>query len=540
MEMARKDKDKWEFGDFQTPLPLAEAAMAMLRRSGIKPKTIIEPTCGKGAFLLAAIHLFPDTTRFVGVDINKQYLQELQHHASSSGRQDSIQILHGDFFFFDWHALLCDLPQPILIVGNPPWVTSSELGMLESGNIPKKSNFQERRGYDAITGKSNFDISEWMLLQHLEWLNNRRGIIALLCKTAVARKVLSYAWRYHLAITGAKIFLIDAQKHFGASVDACFLVIDMLEGAESPDCAVYTDINSTQSSQRIGYHDGIVLSNVDFYQRWCHLNGKDSAYIWRSGIKHDCSKVMELEPEGDKYRNGIGELISLEDEYIYPLLKSSDIGNGQIRYGRKCMLVTQRFIGEDTSLIKREAPKTWRYLGAHEEMLEKRASSIYRNRPKYSIFGVGDYSFSSWKVAISGFYKRLSFKLIEPYHEKAVVLDDTSYFLPCWSKAEAHFVLSLLNSEPAKEFFESMIFWADKRPITIELLKRLDLHALSVELGCEVEYLGFARRRKDKECEEIQGQLSFGIAEQKASYSAAPDKVSKKPLQRIRHKAVRR
>lgn len=538
--MARKEKDKWEFGDFQTPLPLAEAAMAVLRRFGISPKAILEPTCGKGAFLLAAIHTFPEVTCFIGVDINKKYLKELQHQVSSSERRDAIQLLHGDFFFFDWHALLHDLPQPVLIVGNPPWVTSSELGMLESENIPKKSNFQERRGYDAITGKSNFDISEWMLLQHLDWLNNRRGVIALLCKTAVARKTLSHAWRHQLAITGANMFLIDAQKHFGASVDACFLVIDMSGETHSSDCAVYNDLNSDQPSQGIGYHDGMVLSNVDYYQRWRRLNGSDAAYVWRSGIKHDCSKVMELNPEGGKYRNGLGELVSLEDGYVYPLLKSSDIGNGQIRYGRKCMLVTQKYIGEDTTPIKRAAPKTWRYLETHEEMLGKRASSIYRNRPKYSIFGVGDYSFSGWKVAISGFYKRLSFKLIEPLQGKVVVLDDTSYFLPCWSKSEAHFVSNLLNSEPAKQFFESMIFWADKRPITIEILKRLDLHALSVELGCEGEYLTFARRRKDKECEEVQGQLSFGIAERKASYSASHSKASNKSLQRTRNKAARR
>jgi SAM-dependent methyltransferase len=253
--MARKDKDKWEYGDFQTPLPLAEAAMAALRRFGISPKAILEPTCGKGAFLLAAIHTFPEVARFIGVDINKGYLQELRHQVSSSERRDAIQLLHGDFFFFDWHVLLRDLPEPVLIVGNPPWVTSSELGMLESGNLPNKSNFQERRGYDAITGKSNFDISEWMLLQQLDLLKNRRGVIALLCKTAVARKALFHAWKYHLAITGAKIFLIDAQKHFDASVDACFLVINMLGGINSSDCAVYEDLNSGQPSQSIGYLD---------------------------------------------------------------------------------------------------------------------------------------------------------------------------------------------------------------------------------------------------------------------------------------------
>jgi len=526
--MAKKEKNKWQYGDFQTPLPLAEAALAALRRLGIGPKSVLEPTCGKGAFLLAAIHNFPEAIRFIGADINEHYLEELRGQLSSAETRETIQLLQGDFFLLDWQALVRDLAEPVLIVGNPPWVTCSELCMLESGNLPTKSNFLKRRGYDAITGKSNFDISEWMLLQHLDWLKNRRGVIALLCKTAVARKVLFRAWSCQLAITRAFMFLIDAQKYFGASVDACFLVISMLGGSNSSDCDVYDDFNATQPSQSMGFHDGFVIANVDHYQKWCHLNGNDKAYQWRSGIKHDCSKVMELESVGGKYRNGLGELVSLEDTYIYPMLKSSDIGNYQVRYGRKYMLVTQKHVGEDTASIKAAAPRTWNYLEAHREMLDKRASSIYRNRPRYSIFGVGDYSFAPWKVAISGFYKRLSFKLIAPYHGKSVVLDDTTYFLPCWSDSEAHFVYNLLNSQAAREFFDSMIFWTDKRPVTLEILKRLDMHALSVELGCETDYLNLVRRRKEQEHIVVHGQTSFNFTERRPECSTRGSKVSDK------------
>jgi hypothetical protein len=310
--------------------------------------------------------------------------------------------------------------------------------------------------------------------------------------------VLFHVWKNKLPVSDAKIFLIDALKHFNASVDACFLVIDMAVDAGSSDCAVFTGLGLEEPAHSIGYYDDTVLSNVEYYRRWRHLNGKDPAYTWRSGIKHDCAKVMELESGGNKYRNGMGELVDLEDVYVYPMLKSSDIANGQIRYGRKFMLVTQKHVGEDTAPIERTAPKTWRYLEAHREFLDKRASSIYRNRPRYSIFGVGEYSFSDWKVAVSGFYKNLSFKLIGPYREKAVVLDDTGCFLPCGSKEEAQFVLGLLDSGPAQEFLESMIFWTDKRPITIEILKRLDMHALSVELGRETRYLQFAHCRNGK------------------------------------------
>ena len=117
--------------------------------------------------------------------------------------------------------------------------------------------------------------------------------------------------------------------------------------------------------------------------------------------------------------------------------------------------------------------------------MNKRASSIYRKRPAFSIFGVGDYSFAPWKVAISGFYKRLKFLVVGPFRGKPVVLDDTSYFLPCQTNGEALYLASLLNSSAARSFYSAFVFWDSKRPITAELLRRLDLRRLAKELGSE-------------------------------------------------------
>ena len=507
--MPRKSKTKWEFGDFQTPESLASQAISVLVNMGIAPQSIIEPTCGKGSFLIAASQKFATFKRLVGADLNSKYLAELELTLSQLGLGDKATLISGDFFSLDWPKILDLLPEPILVVGNPPWVTSSELGALGSLNVPKKSNFQKQRGYDAKTGKSNFDISEWMLLKNLDWLHHRKGAIAVLCKTAVARKVLFHAWRAESRISQAKIFRIDAQRQFGASVDACFLIIEVTHNDASRDCLVYDSLSDSKPSTTIGYHDEIILADVKQYRRWQHLKGNDPAYIWRSGIKHDCSKVMEIEKYGDRYKNGLGELVALEDDYVYPLLKSSDIGNSPIRYGRKYMLVTQRYVGEQTSVIRNVAPRTWQYLESHDEAFGRRGSSIYRDRPKYSIFGVGPYSFSPWKIAISGFYDDLRFQIVGPTKDKTIVFDDTVYFLSCWSESEARFIGDLLNSKPAKEFYGSMIFWRDKRPVTIEILKRLDLRTLSVEMDCQAEFERFAELRSVSEKKATQNQLAL-------------------------------
>ena len=41
----------------------------------------------------------------------------------------------------------------------------------------------------------------------------------------------------------------------------------------------------------------------------------------------------------------------------------------------------------------------------------------------------------------------------------------------------------MLESDVAKAFLGSLIFWDAKRPVTADLLGRLDLGALSAELG---------------------------------------------------------
>jgi len=79
-------------------------------------------------------------------------------------------------------------------------------------NIPEKSNFLGMNGFDAISGKSNFDISEWMFLEILRWLSFRGGDIALLVKTSVARKIMAHAEREKIPAANSQIIRIDAKK----------------------------------------------------------------------------------------------------------------------------------------------------------------------------------------------------------------------------------------------------------------------------------------------------------------------------------------
>ena len=484
-----KTKEKTEYGDWQTPTNLAQKICSLLASQGFKPESVIEPTCGKGSFLIAALKSFPTIKHAIGIEINKSHIKTATETLSNTKPSCKIELIQADFFKFDWNKITSSLAEPILIIGNPPWVTNSKLTALGSANLPRKSNFQNHRGIDAITGKSNFDISEWMLSQMLDWIENRRAVIAMLCKTAIARKVLVKAWQNNHKIKTSGIYNIDASAHFGAAVDASLVVIPSAIHSQNTNCRIFDSLNQKRPSNIIGYQDNLLVSNVAVFEQHKHLINKGKPrFIWRSGVKHDCSRVMELkEVQKGLYRNGFGEIVELEEDFLYPMLKSSDLAKGPPFNFTKKMLITQRYVGENTGYIKNTAPKTWRYLNVHSESLDNRASTIYCNQPRFSVFGVGDYSFAEWKVAISGFYKSLNFSVVGPLEEKPVVLDDTCYFIGRRNKDEAYCLAEILNSKVAREFFSSLIFWDSKRPITTGLLNRLDITALAQELNLNTE-----------------------------------------------------
>jgi len=470
---------KKEFGDFQTPYELAAQVAECVGSLGFAPKSILEPTCGKGNILFAACEEFPDAEMGLGVEISAEYF-DLATSRFLPRRGPEVRIVNANFFDADWSAHLDELPDPLLVIGNPPWVTNSELGLLGSENLPVKSNFQKLSGFDAKTGKSNFDISEWMLSRMAELLAGRNAVMAMLCKTAVARKIIKYVWKNNIDISLASLFRIDTQEHFAAAVDACLMVLKFGEPA-CHEASVYNSLTAIEPEQVMGYKNGELIASIKGFDSLEHLQSFSKGH-WRSGVKHDCSKVMELRREDGVLLNGFDEQVDIEPDYLFPLLKSSDLSKENIPDPRRWVIVTQRRVGEDTTQIQVKAPRTWEYLMRYAQILDGRKSSIYAGRARFAVFGIGDYSYASWKVAISGFYKSLSFQVVCPYEGKPVMLDDTCYSLPFDSFEEAKHVADLLNSPTAQMFLSSLVFWDAKRPVTVDLLNSLDIPSLELFL----------------------------------------------------------
>ena len=470
--------DRREYGDFQTneSLTVQVAEYAFSKFADIE--FVLEPTCGKGNFILASLKQSNSFKKIVGVEIYQPYVWETKFKIltcflnNSEISKPEIDIIHGNAFEFSYEDLAKTTKQlKTLIIGNPPWVTNSELGSIDSKNLTKKSNFKNHKGFEAITGKGNFDIGEYISLIMLKCFENHKGIFAFLIKNSVVKNLIQDQKRNGYRINQSEKLNINSKKEFNVSVNACLFLTHL---NNNPDftCKEF-DFYSRDYLTTFGWYKDKFVYSVEDYDKSSIVDGK-SIFTWRSGVKHDCSKIMDLEQANDHFTNGLGEEFNLEKKLIYGLLKSSDLKDDKTNTFRKLTIITQNKIGQDTKYIQDKFPLTHQYLSLHKEFFDRRKSSIYKDKPDFSIFGIGDYSFANHKVAISGLYKSTHFTLVSTNNSKPIMLDDTCYFIGFDQLKMAEIAHYLVNADLVQRFLKSIIFSDSKRSINKDTLMRID------------------------------------------------------------------
>lgn len=483
-----EEPDRAEYGDFQTNSDLANKVTLHLASKNISPEVVIEPTCGKGNFIIASLRNFKNIKNVFGVEIYKPYVWETKFNivdfflSNPKSHKPKISIVHCNVFDFDFKTIAKEhSTNDILVIGNPPWVTNSKLGSLNSTNLPKKTNFKNHSGLDAMTGKGNFDIAEFITLTMIETFQNMKGNLLLLLKNSVIKNIVFDQNKNRYKISTIEKHCIDSKKEFNVSVEAA-LFYCKLNSLPTFDCTEFDFYNNQTSQLEFGWLNDKFVSNIDTYIHTKEIDG-ECPFVWRQGLKHDCSTIMELDKVNGHYVNGLNEEVKLEDGLVYGILKSSDLKNTVINQTRKFTIVTQKKVGQETKYIKTEYPKTYQYLTQHQANFDARKSSIYNNKPLFSIFGIGDYSFKPFKVAISGLYKTFHFTLILPQDNKPVMLDDTCYLIGFDKIEFAVYALILLNSDTTVQFLQSVTFPDAKRTFTKDVLMRIDLLELAKQIN---------------------------------------------------------
>jgi len=186
-----------EYGDFQTPSLLTNSICSYIANESISPDILIEPTFGKGSFIISALKHFSKLKSTYGIEIDESYYWQTKFAIlelfinEPSTNKPRIFLYLNNIFNFDLRIISKSIrDNSVLILGNPPWVTNSELGRLNSNNLPKKSNLKSLNGLDSITGKGNFDIAEYIILMMLDSFSKYGGYMAILIKNSIIRNLI--------------------------------------------------------------------------------------------------------------------------------------------------------------------------------------------------------------------------------------------------------------------------------------------------------------------------------------------------------------
>ncbi|RMG70900.1 MAG: SAM-dependent methyltransferase [Chloroflexi bacterium] len=372
-------------GDFQTPLELAKQIVQCIMAHEHHWTRALEPTCGKGNFIQALLQAPIPPQEIIGVEYQLRYVQQArQLIRTQPDQRSSIQIIHADVFSVDWqHDITWKTCGPLLIVGNPPWVTNAALGTLNAANHPQKTNPKNLQGLAAITGDANFDLAESIIWQLIQAFQKDEPTLAFICKTSVARNILQQAAKTHIPIQTARLYHIDAKRWFNAAVDACLFVMELRQGAANYQAQVFDRLDAPNHQHTIAYTNGHLIADVQSYQQWAFIDGT-SSLSWRSGLKHDAATIMELTDKNGSWYNRLGERVDVEPAYVYPLVKGSDIQRlflGKTPH-KRAVIVPQKRLGEDTTHLAHTAPKLWAYLNEHAAHFKKENRPyIATNRP---------------------------------------------------------------------------------------------------------------------------------------------------------------
>ncbi|MFC4450857.1 N-6 DNA methylase [Halorussus aquaticus] len=482
-------------GEYYTPRGVAELAVDAIDADDFETATFLDPGCGSGVFPAVCIDrkiaamrgdrapaeiVESVTDSVVGIDLNPvavkstklNYLLSLLPVLEDADVDavelpvfltDALGLSHdGDLSF----AGETFEPTADYLVGNPPWIPWGRL----SEDVKDRWRATDadldllpHDGADSRLGYANDDVSipyVWVCIHR--YLTEGGGASFVMKRdimTGPAGKLLRTLTvgdrplaleRVHdfnrLRPFGEQVGANAAIYAFRADADHSFPIdaTSWTAGDGRADFATVEAIRETLTAARTGV---VPVDDEDTTSAWIREDAErgalgECAHDVRHGVKDDAQDVFSISRE---------ELAEMESAFVYPYIKSKHVVKYGL-FGHELRLVPMRKANEDNEgELKSQYPKTYDYLQSHREALEDRASSWLQKGPFYNVFGLGDYTWSEYKVVWCRLGFKPHFAVVSTVEdddlgEKLVVPGDHYMFVAAGSEREAHFLCALLNS----------------------------------------------------------------------------------------------
>ena len=415
---------------------------------------LLDPTCGDGAFLRAAVRrrIATGTRDLVaglrGIDIDPAAVNAARVAVRElAGAEPEVEV--GDALDATGEARF--------VVGNPPWVRWSALPPAYAARVKALGAV----GRDRWVGGIEPDVATVITQHAVRSLLAPGGTLAFVITGTVFANESSEHFR---RFEGAKVLLVEdyaAVRPFAEATHATLLVLRKGEPTTYP------------VPYRVHRRDGVaellaapvpgtdagpwLKGTAQQHATWRRIFGRGT-YRARKGVTTDLNGAFFVRAEG----NG-GETVRItndpalgrkdlpqvtaevEAEHVFPLLRGRDLQTGPSLH----VLVPQRGMHGDPGLAT-TAPLTYAYLERFRPSLERR-SSLRRyqpGKPYWSLWNVGPYTFSPHKVVWREMSGRFEAAYVGP---EVVVCDHKLYFVPCDSENEGRYLANVLNAPTVTE-----------------------------------------------------------------------------------------
>ncbi len=529
-------------GEYYTPRWLVEMTLEEVGFEGAPHSRVLDPACGSGAFLVAAISAVLRrvgdvkdehapaqriTNSVFGFDLNPlAVLAARANYALAiadllNGEAPvELPVYHCDTLppcgtvdLFSDHRRAPNIEPVDFVVGNPPWVNwqylpdarREELKPLwESYGLFSLSGTKGRLG----GGKKDLSmLFTYVCCDHFLKDGGRLGF--LITRSVFKSKGAGDGFRRFRFDDGDPVYLepvavhdfTDFQPFEGATTQTALLCLRKkrepfgypvpyrrwsknCRGQIDADATLeeaLTDMECTEMAARPvdPEHDAApwLTAAPDDIDALTRVFGA-SDYTAREGVNsgglNACYWVREVELHDDglttiENLHDVGKIkvesvrTTVESKRLFPLLRSGDLSRWQATPSTTIILAQdpQTRSGIPESTMKSQYPETYAYFQHFEgdrtnpKRGTLRGRSLFRryfkpSDPFYSMYGVGPYTMSTWKVCWTRIDTRLRAAVVGPDSRGRPVLpQETITFVPFEDPEAAHYFCALFNSRPS-------------------------------------------------------------------------------------------
>ncbi len=380
-------------------------------------RSVVDTAAGSGNFLIPLARKYREI-QFYGVERNRTIYDAVMPLADEL---PNLSYYRGDILLDSFPIPPCDL-----YLGNPPFVNYTDLPEEYRKIIrPLWTEYMPvRKGFSLLLGESRGDLAALVFYHSVNRYLKEGGRFAVVLPDSLLKgNKATESFRRFPGIRAERAVDIAHREAFAHTSRSCFYLVGTKGGRTEYPLAYEKEEGLVFLENR----EGLLIE-----EEIGSTAGSD--YPVRQGINTlGANGVFFFD---DKPR--------LEEELLFPLLRSGDVGENRADPSRWVLLP---YTGEGRLLseveLERGYPRAWAYLGKNKKVLLARKSRFAR-KCWYALFGIGPYTFAPYKVV----WRAMGAKRLEAAVITDAIPNQAMHgYIACETREEADYLCALLNSD---------------------------------------------------------------------------------------------